>query len=181
MNFPKYIILFVSFLALYSCQKSSLPTYTYQTGKQHQRKALGLISQNMSAAPLDTIKKDTNWPKFEAKLPEMPRATAKESFSGEKLEKHIAATSNMTKKLTFKEKIILKATNRVIEKHVKTSKVLEASTAAPRGFDSLNRNMQIGLILLGVAIVLSVAGLSSLAGLSGLIGLVFLVLGLVNY
>ena len=87
--------------------------------------------------------------------------------------KRVSEIESTTKKQSFKEKII----NKIVQKQLKKA---NTSSAQPDGFNNLDKNLKIGLILLAVAIGLSIIGLGGLAGLAGLIGLIFVVIGLIN-
>lgn len=65
----------------------------------------------------------------------------------------------------------------------KISKLVDKSIKkhmAPTAAKALNRNLKIGLILIGVAVILSVTGIWYLSGIVGLIGVIFVILGLLE-
>ena len=80
---------------------------------------------------------------------------------------------SVSKKNSFKEKLITKALQR------KLSKVI-SKPSQPDGFSHLDNKLKIGIILLLVALLLSAISLHGLAGLAGLVGLIFIIFGLLN-
>lgn len=80
-----------------------------------------------------------------------------------------------TQKLNLAQKLVLK---KVTKQLAKAKTKLQPTDGGD--FNSLDGNLKIGLILIGIGILLAIFGLGLIGGLAALIGLAFVILGLLN-
>ncbi len=175
------IIILIVFVGVSSCKRPPITSEIILKGNQlHQRKLSNVLP---TVSNLDEIQAEKEGPVFASSYDNSAMIESKKADLIAKLEylaKNDKSAVNTNKKaagantkLSFKEKVSIKLATKLVKK-------APVNTNTTRGFDDLNNNLKIGIILLGVAIVLSILSLGTLAGLAGLIGLIFLVLGLLN-
>jgi PBP1b-binding outer membrane lipoprotein LpoB len=169
------LTIIASLVVLASCKTEQA---RFQAFKPATHQAIALVTSPQSSAAITVAEPvvPTETPVLVASNEASPNnLTPSHVQHLEKAEKMLKKASTQgiqtTKKTNALQKVLIK----------KAMNKVKATTAqSPRGFDSLDPMLKIGIALLAVALLLAIFGLGLIGGIAGLIALVFILLGLMN-
>jgi hypothetical protein len=179
------LIILMATVALFSCAKQPIQNLPKYKGKQmHQRKALVVRQIDFPAEAQQSAAEAENNETLVYAAAELDYAGVlpiyKNTYVPKTTERAVynnrIAPEKRPAKYTYSPKLerkIAKLKEKISTKNLKPKPNTD-------GFQSLDRNLKIGIVLIAIGLGLSILGLGQIGGLAALIGLVFLVLGLLN-